>query len=78
MLTRLLSWTATKIDQTIGWSRLPTVLAVPALIGLREHLRAKNFFDSGRGAGSCAGEQDTADHRAARTLTGPYNNDTNH
>ena len=32
----------------------PNVLTVPMVIGLREQLRAKNLFDSGRGAGSCA------------------------
>jgi hypothetical protein len=46
------------------------------LVGLREQLRAKNLFDSGRGAGEqLAGEEDDiANHRTARTLTGAYNN----
>jgi hypothetical protein len=75
-VTQLFSWVAEKTDRTIGWSRLPTVLAIPVLVGLREQLRAKNLFDSGRGAGEqLAGEEDDiANHRTARTLTGAYNN----
>lgn len=65
MLARLLSWVAGKVDRLVGWSRLPTVLAVPVLIGLRAQLRARNLYDT---RGPNAGE-----HRTARTIDGSYN-----
>lgn len=75
MLARLLSWVAGKVDRLVGWSRLPTVLAVPVLIGLRAQLRARNLVDTrGPNAGGPAGpDPDAAEHRAARTIDGSYN-----
>jgi hypothetical protein len=76
MLTRLLTWVADQVDRFVGWSRLPTVLAVPVLIGLRAQLRVRNLYDT-RGpnaSGSAGNDPDAAEHRAARTIDGSYNN----
>ncbi|MGX9792538.1 peroxidase family protein [Mycobacterium sp. MMS18-G62] len=76
VLARLLSWVAGKVDQFVGWSKLPTVLAVPVLIGLRAQLRAKNLHDTRNpnSQESGADDPDAASHVGARTITGAYNN----
>jgi hypothetical protein len=61
------------VDRIIGWQRLPTVLAVPVLIGLRQQLRSKNLYDTGRGLVEPPGEH-VATGGSARTLTGRQNN----
>ncbi|MGH3813803.1 MAG: peroxidase family protein [Pseudonocardiaceae bacterium] len=35
------------IDRSIGWDKLPRVLGLPTLIGLRERLQRDNLFDTG-------------------------------
>jgi hypothetical protein len=74
-LARLLAWVAEQADRTIGWSRLPTVLAVPVLVGLRHQLRAKNLYDTGRGPADAPPPDPAAagDHLGARTRDGTYN-----
>ncbi|MGE5697817.1 MAG: peroxidase family protein [Candidatus Sericytochromatia bacterium] len=66
------AFAAQKVDRSIGWSRLPTVLGIPVLIGLRARLRAKNLYETGRGRADCLPPA-TADTRSARTLDGTYN-----
>jgi hypothetical protein len=73
ILTRLGARLAERVDRTVGWPRLPTVLAIPVLIGLREQLRSKNLYDTGRG-GSAGDHLVTPADLAARTLTGRQNN----
>jgi hypothetical protein len=73
-LSRLLSWLAEKVDRSIGWSRLPTPLAIPVLIGLRQQLRAHNLYDTGRGPGDKPSyEASHVGDLAARSLNGTYN-----
>jgi hypothetical protein len=76
VLSRVLSWVAGKIDQFVGWSRLPTVLAVPVLIGLRAALRAKNLYDTRdpNAQPSSGDDPDATCHISARTVDGSYNN----
>jgi hypothetical protein len=38
-----------KLDKHIGWHRMPLPLGMLTLIGLRDRLRAKNLYDTGRG-----------------------------
>ena len=38
-----------KLDQKIGWYRMPLPLGMLTLIGLRDRLRAQNLYDTGRG-----------------------------
>lgn len=71
--TTLASWLATRIDRSIGWSRLPTAFGIAVLIGLRNALRADNLFDTGRAPGGSPPPENT-DYRNARTVDGTYNN----
>jgi hypothetical protein len=73
--SRLISNTAESVDKSFGWARLPTPLALPVLIGLRDRLRAKNLYDTGRGPLDKPPFTDPnqADYRGARTLDGTYN-----
>ena len=48
-LSQLAAWGAEKVDRSIGWSRLPTVLGISVLIGMGMHPRAKNLYDTGAG-----------------------------
>jgi hypothetical protein len=73
--SRFLSWVATKVDQSIGWSRLPTPLAIPVLVGLRDQLRADNLYGTGRGRLDRPNYEDpnVSNHLTARMLNGTYN-----
>src|ERR671934_2463654 len=66
---------AESIDRSIGWAKLPPPLALPVLIGLRDRLREKNLYDTGRGPLDRPPFTDPnqADYRGARTLDGTYN-----
>jgi hypothetical protein len=74
-LTKLVSDFAEKVDRSFGWSRLPTVAAIPVLIGLRDRLRAKNLYDVGRGPLDRPPfeDPDTTRHLGARMINGTYN-----
>jgi hypothetical protein len=64
---------AERIDASIGWSRLPTVLGIPVLVGLRYRLRAENLYDTGRDAGAVPPPASDGRYRGARTVDGTYN-----
>lgn len=49
-LTRLAAWGAELVDRSVGWSRLPTALRIPLLVGLRALLLDKNLYDTERTA----------------------------
>ncbi|WP_255790345.1 peroxidase family protein [Mycobacteroides abscessus] len=73
--TRLASWFGTQIDRFIGWPRLPKMAGIAVLYTLRRALQSDNLFDSGRGAlDAPQHDPGIADHRAARTIDGTYNN----
>ena len=61
-----------KLDKHVGWHRMPLPLGMLTLIGLRDRLREKNLYDTGRGA---LDVPEPADDRylTARTLDGTYN-----
>ena len=62
---------AERIDRRLGWHRLPLPLAIPTLIGLRDRLREKNLYDTGRGpARRAATSTDHPRYLTARTLDG--------
>src|SRR5438067_1789 len=48
MKRKFADW-AESIDKSIGWPKLPTPFALAVLIGLRDRLRDKNLYDTGRG-----------------------------
>jgi len=65
--------TAEKLDRRYGWDRLPWPLGLVTLIGLRNRLREKNLYDTGRGP---LDKPDVSVHPryvTARTLDGTYN-----
>ena len=74
-LSRIVAGAAERVDRSIGWSKLPKLLALPVLIGLRGRLRQKNLHDTGRGPLNRPPFTDPnqADHLGARTLDGTYN-----
>jgi hypothetical protein len=74
-LSRLYSSLTEAVDQRRHWDRLPTLLAFPVLVGIRNRLRARNLYDSGRGPldRPPADDFDHAHHLTARTLDGTYN-----
>ena len=73
--SRFLANSAETIDKKRGWSKLPLLLAIPVLIGLRDRLRADNLYDTGRGPRDTPPFTDPArdDYHGARTLDGTYN-----
>ena len=65
---------AASLDRRFGWDKLPLPIAMLVLIGLRNVLRAKNLYDTGRGR---LDKPDVSDHPrylTARTLDGTFNN----
>ena len=74
-LSKLVSDSAEKVDRSFGWARLPTIAAIPVLIGLRDRLRAKNLYDTGRGPLDKPpfDDPDVSRHLGARMINGTYN-----
>jgi hypothetical protein len=65
---------AQKLDRKYGWDKLPLPLAMLVLIGLRNILREKNLFDTGRGPLDKPSIDDHPRYLTARTLDGTFNN----
>ena len=55
------------LDDKVGWDRLPTLLGVVTLVGLRKRLRERNLFDTGVGPA----EAELADPRWLRAYPQP-------
>ena len=53
-MPHLLTDLAEKLDRRFGWDKLPLPLALPTLIGLRNRLRERNLYDTGRGPWSAS------------------------
>jgi hypothetical protein len=74
MLSRLMTRSAEELDRAVGWPRLPRPLAILVLIGLRDRLRTRNLYDSGRVPGEPLFENPPgSDPVGARTLNGTHN-----
>jgi len=69
-LTKLLTSTAGALDRRFGWDRLPRLLGVITLVGLRTRLREENLYDTGAGGAKPTGD---GAPRNARTADGSYN-----
>jgi hypothetical protein len=67
------SW-AEKLDRRRGWDKLPLPVAMLVLIGLRNILREKNLYDTGRGALDTPDISDHPRYLTSRTLDGTFNN----
>ena len=74
MLTQLYNRAASAVDHRVGWDKLPKPVAMLVLIGLRNVLREKNLYDTGRGPLDKPDVNDHPRHRTARTLDGTFNN----
>ena len=70
MLARLVAQIAEKLDRVAGWDRLPWPLAMLVLIGLRQRLRERNLYDTGRAPTQPTHASGTA---SARALDGSGN-----
>jgi hypothetical protein len=47
LLDRLIASIAQTLDDRFGWNKLPRVLGILTLVGLRTRLRERNLFDTG-------------------------------
>ena len=75
LVSRLYSSATEAVDRRVGWHRLPWPLGMLTLVGIRNRLRARNLYDSGRGPldRPPPDSPDHAHHLTARTLDGTYN-----
>ena len=75
VVAKLFSRATEAVDRKVGWDRLPIPLALPVLIGLRDRLREKNLYDTGRGplAKPPFTDPNESHYPTARTLNGTYN-----
>ncbi len=64
---------AEKLDRRYGWDRLPWPVGLVTLIGLRNRLREKNLYDTGRGPLDRPDVSDHPRYLTARTLDGTFN-----
>ena len=62
------------LDRRFGWDKLPQPVAVLVLIGLRNILRLKNLYDTGRGPLDQPDVDDHPRYLTSRTLDGTFNN----
>jgi hypothetical protein len=69
----LLTDLAERLDRRYGWDKLPKPIAIVTLIGLRNRLRQKNLYDTGRGPLDRPDVNDHPRHLTARTLDGTFN-----
>ena len=77
---RMIRWPASmfndaaeRLDRRRGWDKLPLPLAMLTLIGLRNRLREKNLYDTGRGPLDKPDVDEHPRHLTARTLDGTFN-----
>lgn len=64
---------AEAIDRRFNWSRLPLPAGLLTLIGLRDRLRERNLYDSGRGPLDMPDIEAHENYLTARTLDGTHN-----
>jgi hypothetical protein len=62
------------LDRRFGWDKLPRPIAILVLIGLRNVLREKNLYDTGRGPLDKPDIDDHPRYMTSRTLDGTFNN----
>ena len=62
------------LDRRFGWDKLPRPVAILTLIGLRNILREKNLYDTGRGPLDKPDLDDHPRYMTSRTLDGTFNN----
>ena len=77
---RVIRWPVSKfndaaetLDRRRGWDKLPLPVAMLTLIGLRNRLREKNLYDTGRGPLDKPDVNEHPRYMTARTLDGTFN-----
>jgi hypothetical protein len=72
---RFFSWLAEMADRSVGWARLPTLVGMAVLLGLRVRLRERNLYSTRRGPSNKPPYEDPdVDNRpGVRMLNGTYN-----
>src|SRR5437867_5558165 len=77
ILSRIFTDITEALDHSIGWSRMPKVLGILTLVGLRTRLRERNLYDTGGPADLPAGApgipRPDEDYMTARTIDGSFN-----
>lgn len=73
LLTSLFTDAAGRLDRRYGWDRLPWPLGLMTLIGLRNRLRERNLYDTGRGPLDGPDSSDHPRYLTARTPDGTFN-----
>lgn len=77
ILTRWFTKVVTNLDQSVGWHRVPLLVALVMLIGMRTLLRQKNLSDVSAGAPPDPTEPSSGEPRTrylvARTADGTFN-----
>jgi hypothetical protein len=72
-ITSLLDGLAETLDRWIGWDKLPQAVALPVLVGLRNRLRERNLYDTGRAALDRHDIDVEKTYLTARTIDGSFN-----
>jgi hypothetical protein len=74
-LWRLLDGLATRIDQKVGWDRLPKPIGLAVLAGLRDTLRRLNLYDTNQVPSTNLPpiEPTRPEHQTQRSLDGSHN-----
>ncbi|TGB39446.1 peroxidase family protein [Mycolicibacterium peregrinum] len=73
LLTRLFLKTTELIDRRIGWDKLPPILGISVLVGVRDALREHNLYDTYRGRPPEAPTVEPTAYLTVRTANGSYN-----
>ncbi len=73
LLSRPIVALAEALDSRYGWDRLPGVLGILSLLGIRLRLQADNLHDAGTPAGAAPPRPWDRRYLTARTLDGTYN-----
>lgn len=73
LLTRLFLKTTEVVDRRIGWDKLPPILGISVLVGIRDALREHNLYDTYQGNPPQAPAAEPTDYLTNRTANGTYN-----
>jgi hypothetical protein len=77
VISRIFTDITEALDHRVGWSRMPKLLGILTLVGLRKRLRERNLFDTGGPADLPAGapgiRRPDGDYMTARTIDGSFN-----
>lgn len=73
LLSRLFTWAAGAVDRGLGWHKLPRLLGIVTLIGLRTRLRRRNLYDVSLTTRSIVSSPEGEHYVAGRSADGTRN-----